>query len=109
MTIAEVLPLLPSRTIGNVGVSTAARQPSFLNRLSQYGAYCGVIHEQGTKSYKYNHMQEEKLRQGSLQINGVFEFACHKQSFDKEIFYKQLFPKKYSAWLNRTQVKNLKL
>ena len=28
MTIAEVLPLLPSRTIGNVGVNTGARQPS---------------------------------------------------------------------------------
>ena len=61
MTIAEVLPLLPSRTIGKVGVSTGARQSQLANRLSQYGAYCGVIHEQGTKLYKYNHMQEEKL------------------------------------------------
>ena len=62
--------------------------------LSQHGAYCGVIHEQGTKSYKYNHMQEEKLHKGSPQINGVFEFVCHKQSFDKEVFHKQLFAKK---------------
>ena len=92
MTIAEVLPLLPSRTIENVGVSTGARQPSL--RLSQYGAYCGVIHEQGTKPYKYNHMQEEKLHKGSPQVNGVFEFVCHKQSLDKEIFYKQLCYKK---------------
>ena len=80
------------------------------NRLGQYGAYCGVIHEQGTKPYKYNHMQEEKLHQGSPQVNGVFEFVCHKQSFDKEILYKQLFfSKRYNAWSNRTQVKNLKL
>ena len=39
-------------------------------------------------------MQEEKLHQGSPQVNGVFEFVCHKQSFDKEILYKQLFFKK---------------
>ena len=39
-------------------------------------------------------MQEEKLHQGSPQINGVFEYVCHKQSLDKEIFYKQFFPKK---------------
>ena len=39
-------------------------------------------------------MQEEKLHQGSPQINGVFEFTRHKQSLDKEIFYKQLFSKK---------------
>ena len=64
------------------------------NRLSQYGAYCGVIHEQGMKPYKYNHMQEEKLHKGSPQINRVFEFVRHKQSLDKEIFYKQLFSKK---------------
>ena len=32
-----------------------------------------------------------------------------EQSSDKENFYKQLFPKKYNAWLSRTQVKNLKL
>ena len=94
MTIADVLPLLPSRTIGNVGISTGARQPSLRNNLSQYGVYCGVIHEQGTKPYKYNHMQEEMLHKGSPQGNGVFEFVCHKQSLDKEIFYKQLFSKK---------------
>ena len=74
--------------------------------LSQHGAYCGVIHEQGTKPYKYNHMQEERLHKGSPQVNGVFEFVCHKQSFAKEIFYKQLFfPKKYNAWSNRTKFK----
>ena len=32
---------------------------------SSDGAYCGVIHEQGTKPYKYNHMQEERLHKGS--------------------------------------------
>ena len=63
------------------------------NHLGQYGAYCGVIHEQGTKPYKYNHMQEEKLQEGSPQVNGVFEFVCHKQSLDKEVFHKQLFAK----------------
>ena len=94
MTIAEVLPLLPSRTIENIGVSTGARQPRLRNNLSQYGAYCGVIHEKGTKPYKYNHMQEEKLHEGSPQMNWVFEFMRHKQSLDKEIFYKQLFSKK---------------
>ena len=64
------------------------------NRLSQCGAYCAVIHEQGTKPYKYNHMQQEKLHKGSPQVNGVFEFVCHKQILDKEIFYKQFFSKK---------------
>ena len=39
-------------------------------------------------------MQEEKLHKGSPEINGVFEFVCHKQSFDKKILYKQLFLKK---------------
>ena len=29
-------------------------------------------------------MQEEKLHKGSPQINGVFEYVCHKQSLDKE-------------------------
>ena len=46
------------------------------------------------KPYKYNHMQEEKLHEGSPQMNWVFEFMRHKQSLDKEIFYKQLFSKK---------------
>ena len=75
MTIAEVLPLLPSRTIGNVGVNIGAQ---LAEHLSQHGAYCGVIHEQGTKPYKYNHMQEEWLHKGSPQLNGVFEFVCNK-------------------------------
>ena len=39
-------------------------------------------------------MQEEKLHKGSPQLNGVLEFVRHKQSLDKEIFYKQLFSKK---------------
>ena len=46
-------------------------------------------------------MQEEKLHEGSPQMNWVFEFMHHKQSLDKEIFYKQLFPKKYNAWSNQ--------
>ena len=54
-------------------------------------------------------MQEEKLHKGSPQVNGVFEFVCHKQTFDQEILYKQLFSKRYNAWSNRTQVKNFKL
>ena len=49
------------------------------------------------KPYKYNHMQEERLRKGSPLVNEVFEFVCHKQSFDKELFQKQLFAKKYNA------------
>ena len=44
--------------------------------------------------YKYNHMQEEKLQQGSPQLNGVFEIVCHKQSLDREVFHKQVFAKK---------------
>ena len=39
-------------------------------------------------------MQEEKLQQGSPQLNRVFELACQKQGFDKEVFHKQLFAKK---------------
>ena len=42
VTIAEVLPLLPSRTIGNVGVNTRARQPSLANILCQISAYVGL-------------------------------------------------------------------
>ena len=64
------------------------------NHLSQYGAYCGVIHEHGTKPYKYNHMQEEKLHKGSPQVNGVFGFVCHKQNYDKELSHKQLCAEK---------------
>ena len=52
-------------------------------------------------------MQEERLHKGSPQVNGVFEFVCHKQSFDKEVFHKQLFAKK-SIMLDRTE-QNLKL
>ena len=51
------------------------------------------MHGQETKPYKYNHMQEEWLHKGSPQLNGVFEFVCHKQSFDKEVHI-QLFAKK---------------
>ena len=39
VTITEVLPLPPSRTVGNVGVSTGARQPSLAKILSQIDAY----------------------------------------------------------------------
>ena len=39
VTITEVLPLPPSQTIGNVGVSTGARQPSLAKILSQIDAY----------------------------------------------------------------------
>ena len=60
------------------------------------------MHEQGTKPYKYNHMQEERLHKGSPQVNGVFEFVCHKQSFDKQLFAKK------SITLSRTE-QNLKL
>ena len=73
--------------------------------LSQHGAYYGVIHEQGTKPYKYNHMQKEKLHKGSPQVDGVFEFVCHKQSFDKELCHKQLSAKRYNACSNRTKFK----
>mgnify|MGYP005838768257 CR=1 FL=1 len=39
VTIKEVLPLPPSRTIGNIGVNTGARQPSWAKILSQIDAY----------------------------------------------------------------------
>ena len=52
-------------------------------------------------------MQEERLHKGSPHANGVFEFVCHKQSFDKEVFHKQLFAKK-NIMLGRTKL-NLKL
>ena len=39
-------------------------------------------------------MQEEKLHEESPQVNEVFEFVCHKQGYEKEIFYKQLLSKK---------------
>ena len=39
VTITEVLPLPPSRTIGNVGLITGARQPSLAEILSQIDAY----------------------------------------------------------------------
>ena len=43
--ITEVLPLPPSRTIGNVGVSTGTRQPSLAKFLSQIGAYLWLYNE----------------------------------------------------------------
>ena len=49
-------------------------------------------------------MQEEKLHQMSPQVNRVFEFVCHEQSFDKEILYKQLFFQK-GIMLGRTEHK----
>ena len=52
-------------------------------------------------------MQEEKFHKGSTQVNGVFEFVCHKQSFDKEVFHIQLFAKKVQCF-GRTE-QNLKL
>ena len=51
-------------------------------------------------------MQEERLHKGSPQVNEVFEFVCHKQSYDTEFFHKQLFAKK-SITLGRTE-QNLK-
>lgn len=50
-------------------------------------------------------MQEEKLYQGRPQINGVFEYARHKQIFDKELCHKQLCAEKYNAWSNQTKFK----
>ena len=50
-------------------------------------------------------MQEEKLHKGSPQVNGVFEYARHKQIFDKELCHKQLCVEKYNAWSNRTKFK----
>ena len=102
-----MLPLLPSRTIGNVGVSIGARQPSFAEHLSQHDAYFGIIHEQGMVRYINNHMQEEWLHKGSPQVNGVFEFVCNKQGFDKESFSQTTFCQK-SIMLGRTE-QNLKL
>ena len=43
VTITEVLPLPPSRTIGNVGVSTGAKQPSLAKILRQMMHIYGFI------------------------------------------------------------------
>ena len=45
VTITEVLPLPPSRTIRNVGVSTGARQPSLAKILSQIDGFIMMIAE----------------------------------------------------------------
>ena len=45
VTITEVLPLPPSRIIGNVGVSTGARQPSLAKILSQIDAYLWLYND----------------------------------------------------------------
>ena len=45
VTITEVLPLPPSWTIGNVGVSTGARQPSLAKILSQIDAYLWLYND----------------------------------------------------------------
>ena len=52
-------------------------------------------------------MQEEKLHKGSPQVNGVFEFVCDKQGFDKESFPQMTFCQK-SIMLGWTK-QNLKL
>ena len=51
-------------------------------------------------------MQEEKLHKGSPQVNGVFEFVCHKQSLTRKSFTNNFFPK--SIMLGRIK-QNLKL
>ena len=45
VTITDVLPLPPSRTIGNVGVSTGAKQPSLAKILSQIDAYLWLYND----------------------------------------------------------------
>ena len=45
VTITEVLPLPPSRTIRNVGVSTGARQPTMAKFLSQIDAYLWLYND----------------------------------------------------------------
>ena len=70
--------------------------------LSQHGAYGGVIHEQGTKSYKYSHMPEERLHKGRPQVNEVFEFSCNKQGLNKESFLQMTFCQK-SIMVGRTE------
>ena len=45
VTITKVLPLPPSRTIGNVGVSRGARQPSLAKILSQIDGFITMIEE----------------------------------------------------------------
>ena len=45
VTITEVLPLTPRQTIGNVGVSTGARQPSLAKILSQIDAYVWLYND----------------------------------------------------------------
>ena len=45
VTIIEVLPLPPSRTSGNIGVSTGARQPSLAKILSQTDAYLWLYND----------------------------------------------------------------
>ena len=52
-------------------------------------------------------MQVENLYEGSPQMNWVFEFMCHKKSFDKEVFHIQLFAKKVQCF-GRTE-QNLKM
>ena len=59
------------------------------------------------KPYKYNHMQEERLHNGSPQVNWVFEFACNKQGFDKERLLQMTLCQKI-IMLGRTE-QNLKL
>ena len=45
VTITEVLPLSPSRTIRNVGVSIGARQPSLAKILSQIDTYLWLYND----------------------------------------------------------------
>ena len=55
------------------------------------------------KPYKYNHMQVEKLHEGSPQMK-VFEFMRHKQSLDKKKKLQATFFQK-SITLGRTEHK----
>ena len=45
VTITDMLPLPPNRTIGNIGVSTGARQPSLAKILSQIDAYLWLYND----------------------------------------------------------------
>ena len=54
VTIIEVLPLPPIRTIGNVGVSTWARQPSLAKILSQIDACLWLYNNNYGRQRLYN-------------------------------------------------------
>ena len=83
MTIAEVLPLLPSRTIGNVGHKHKSQATQHGQNLSHIDAYSGEEKVHMEKSYICSGHEARKviilsfsIRSPQVQVTYMFKDVC---------------------------------